>query len=72
MSLRWGVLSTADITDMLLGSGSDQEFVAVASRDLGRAQAWAGERPGPDRGEVYAAARERFRGLCPALRPLQV
>lgn len=44
MSLRWGILSTANITDALLGSGSDQEFVAVASRDAARAQAWAAER----------------------------
>jgi D-xylose 1-dehydrogenase (NADP+, D-xylono-1,5-lactone-forming) len=41
MSLRWGILSTADITSKLLDSGSDQEFVAVASRDQGRAQAYA-------------------------------
>jgi predicted dehydrogenase len=44
MSLRWGLLSTANITDKLLDSGSDQEFVAVGSRDLARAQAWAAER----------------------------
>ena len=43
MSLRWGILSTANITRKLLGSGHDQEFVAVGSRDLGRAQAFAGE-----------------------------
>ena len=36
--LRWGVLSTANITGALLGSGTDQEFVAVASRDAPRAQ----------------------------------
>ena len=42
--LRWGVLSTANITDALLGSGHDQEFVAVASRDADRARAWADER----------------------------
>jgi D-xylose 1-dehydrogenase (NADP+, D-xylono-1,5-lactone-forming) len=47
VSLRWGVLSTANITDKLLNSGSDQEFVAVASRDLARAQAWASERGVP-------------------------
>jgi xylose dehydrogenase (NAD/NADP) len=44
LSLRWGVLSTAAITDALLGSGHDQEFAAVGSRDLARAQAWAAER----------------------------
>ena len=43
MALRWGVLSTANITDKLLDSGTDQEFVAVGSRDLGRAQAFASE-----------------------------
>ena len=44
MALRWGILSTAHIADALLGSGSDQEFVAVASRDLERARAHARER----------------------------
>src|SRR4051812_3521933 len=44
MSLRWGVLSTASITDALLRSGHDQEFVAVGSRDLDRARTWAAER----------------------------
>ena len=43
MSLRWGILSTANITEKLLGSGHDQQFVAVGSRDLGRAQAFATE-----------------------------
>jgi predicted dehydrogenase len=43
LSLRWGILSTANITKKLLDSGHDQEFVAVGSRDLGRAQAFAGE-----------------------------
>ena len=43
MSLRWGILSTANITETLLGSGHDQQFVAVGSRDLGRAQAFASE-----------------------------
>ena len=33
MPLRWGILSTANITDKLLDSGTDQEFVAVGSRD---------------------------------------
>ena len=41
MSLRWGILSTANITKKLLGSGHDQQFVAVGSRDLGRAEAFA-------------------------------
>jgi predicted dehydrogenase len=44
LSLRWGILSTANITDKLLDSGSDQEFVAVGSRDLSRAQAYAREK----------------------------
>jgi predicted dehydrogenase len=44
MSLTWGVLSTAHITDALLHSGHDQEFVAVASRDRARAEAYASER----------------------------
>ena len=43
MSLRWGILSTANITDKLLDSGTDQEFVAVGSRDAGRAEAFARE-----------------------------
>jgi D-xylose 1-dehydrogenase (NADP+, D-xylono-1,5-lactone-forming) len=43
LSLRWGILSTANITKKLLGSGHDQEFVAVGSRDLSRAQAFARE-----------------------------
>jgi D-xylose 1-dehydrogenase (NADP+, D-xylono-1,5-lactone-forming) len=41
LSLRWGVLSTANITNKLLDSGHDQEFVAVASRDLARAETFA-------------------------------
>jgi xylose dehydrogenase (NAD/NADP) len=44
VSLRFGILSTAAITDALLHSGHDQEFAAVGSRDLARAEAWAGER----------------------------
>jgi D-xylose 1-dehydrogenase (NADP+, D-xylono-1,5-lactone-forming) len=44
MSLRWGILSTANITDKLLNSGTDQEFVAVASRDASRAREWANAR----------------------------
>jgi D-xylose 1-dehydrogenase (NADP+, D-xylono-1,5-lactone-forming) len=44
MALRWGILSTANITDKLLGSGTDQEFVAVGSRDAARAEAHAREK----------------------------
>ncbi|HEX8856142.1 MAG TPA: Gfo/Idh/MocA family oxidoreductase [Thermoleophilaceae bacterium] len=44
MSLRWGVLSTANITDKLLNSGHDQEFTAVASRNTSRAREWANAR----------------------------
>jgi D-xylose 1-dehydrogenase (NADP+, D-xylono-1,5-lactone-forming) len=43
MSLRWGLLSTARIADLVLGSGG-AEFVAVASRDAGRAEAYAREK----------------------------
>jgi D-xylose 1-dehydrogenase (NADP+, D-xylono-1,5-lactone-forming) len=41
VSLRWGILSTANITDKLLDSGTDQKFVAVGSRDGARAEAYA-------------------------------
>jgi D-xylose 1-dehydrogenase (NADP+, D-xylono-1,5-lactone-forming) len=41
--MRWGVLSTARITQKLLRSGTDHEFVAVASRSSARAQAYAAE-----------------------------
>jgi D-xylose 1-dehydrogenase (NADP+, D-xylono-1,5-lactone-forming) len=41
MALRWGILSTAEITNKLLASGTDQQFVAVGSRDAERARAWA-------------------------------
>jgi xylose dehydrogenase (NAD/NADP) len=44
MALRWGILSTANITDKLLDSGTDQEFVAVGSRDSARAEAYAREK----------------------------
>jgi D-xylose 1-dehydrogenase (NADP+, D-xylono-1,5-lactone-forming) len=44
MPLRWGILSTANITDKLLDSGTDQEFVAVGSRDGARAEAYAREK----------------------------
>jgi D-xylose 1-dehydrogenase (NADP+, D-xylono-1,5-lactone-forming) len=43
VSLRWGIISTANITRKLLDSGHDQEFVAVGSRDLARANAFASE-----------------------------
>jgi predicted dehydrogenase len=43
MSLRWGILSTARISTLLLQSGSGQQFVAVASRDLDRGRAFAAE-----------------------------
>jgi xylose dehydrogenase (NAD/NADP) len=43
LSLRWGILSTANITNKLLESGHDQEFVAVGSRDLARASTFAEE-----------------------------
>jgi D-xylose 1-dehydrogenase (NADP+, D-xylono-1,5-lactone-forming) len=42
MTLRWGLLSTADINGALLGSGHG-EFVAVASRSAERAEAYARE-----------------------------
>ena len=44
MALRWGILSTANITDKLLDSGTDQEFVAVGSRDGARAETYAREK----------------------------
>jgi xylose dehydrogenase (NAD/NADP) len=43
LSLSWGILSTAKITEKLLASGHDQEFVAVGSRDLDRAEGFAAE-----------------------------
>jgi predicted dehydrogenase len=42
VTLRWGILSTADISRALLGSGHG-EFVAVASRSGERAEAFARE-----------------------------
>src|ERR671938_1873634 len=42
MTLRWGILSTADISRALLASGHG-EFVAVASRSGERAEAFARE-----------------------------
>jgi D-xylose 1-dehydrogenase (NADP+, D-xylono-1,5-lactone-forming) len=44
MPLRWGILSTANITNKLLDSGTDQQFVAVGSRDGARAEAYAREK----------------------------
>jgi predicted dehydrogenase len=41
MSLRWGILSTAHITEKLLRSGTDATFAAVASRSPERARAFA-------------------------------
>ena len=46
-AVRWGFLSTANINDKLLPGAEaspDVELVAVASRDLGRAKAYARER----------------------------
>jgi predicted dehydrogenase len=44
--LRWGLVSTADINDALLGTTSpaSDRFVAVGSRSLQRAQAYAQEK----------------------------
>ena len=42
MTLRWGLLSTANINRALLGSGHGG-IVAVASRSAGRAEAYARE-----------------------------
>jgi predicted dehydrogenase len=55
MALRWGILSTANITDKLLDSGTDQEFVAVASRDAARAEAYAREKGIPRAHGSYEA-----------------
>lgn len=48
--LRWGVLSTAHIADALVRAinlSANGELAAVASRELGAAQAWASERGVP-------------------------
>jgi predicted dehydrogenase len=58
VSLRWGILSTANITDKLLESGSEQEFVAVASRDAERARAYADEKGIPRAHGSYEALLE--------------
>jgi D-xylose 1-dehydrogenase (NADP+, D-xylono-1,5-lactone-forming) len=52
--LRWGILSTARINDALLGAGA-ADVVAVASRDAGRAQAYAAERGIPRAHGSYEA-----------------
>jgi predicted dehydrogenase len=44
MTVRWGILSTARINDQILGGAAESdrvEIVAVASRDAGRAEAYA-------------------------------
>ena len=44
--IRWGILSTARIAEKLIGGArvaEDTEVVAVGSRNLARAQAFAGE-----------------------------
>ena len=69
MPLRWGILSTANITDKLLDSGTDQEFVAVASRDGARAEAYArreGHRARPRLLRGAARRSRRRRDLQPA------
>jgi D-xylose 1-dehydrogenase (NADP+, D-xylono-1,5-lactone-forming) len=46
-AVKWGFLSTANINDKLLpgaGASPDVDLVAVASRDAGRAEAYARER----------------------------
>ncbi len=48
--LRWGVLSTARIADAQVRAikmSSNSELMAIASRDLGTAQAWAKQREVP-------------------------
>src|SRR6185503_14949555 len=47
LEVKWGFLSTANINDKLLPGAEaspDVELAAVASRDLGRAEAYARER----------------------------
>jgi D-xylose 1-dehydrogenase (NADP+, D-xylono-1,5-lactone-forming) len=55
VSLRWGILSTANIANKLLDSGTDQEFVAVGSRDAARAEAYASEKGIPRAHGSYEA-----------------
>jgi xylose dehydrogenase (NAD/NADP) len=52
--LRWGILSTARINDALLGAHA-AEFVAVASRDRARAEAYAREKGIPRAHGSYEA-----------------
>jgi D-xylose 1-dehydrogenase (NADP+, D-xylono-1,5-lactone-forming) len=47
MTVRWGILSTARINDEIIGGAAESdrvEIVAVASRDAGRADAYAREK----------------------------
>jgi D-xylose 1-dehydrogenase (NADP+, D-xylono-1,5-lactone-forming) len=53
-ALRWGILSTANITRKLLESEGG-EFVAVASRSAGRAEAFAREHGIPRTHDSYEA-----------------
>ena len=53
--MRWGILSTARISEKLLRSGTDQEFFAVASRSQERAQAYAAEHGIPNAHGSYEA-----------------
>src|SRR5262245_39393342 len=56
--IRWGILSTARIAEKVIGGArvaSDAEIVAVGSRDLARAQAFAAEHGIPD---VYGSYEE--------------
>ena len=49
--LRWGVLSTARISDALVRAikmSSNGEVAAIASRDLGQAQTWAAKHDAPN------------------------
>ncbi len=48
--VRWGILGTAEIATKVVAGmhyAENTEVVAVASRDLGRAQAWADEQNVP-------------------------
>lgn len=47
MTVRWGILSTARINDEIIGGAAESdrvELLAVASRDAGRAEAYAREK----------------------------
>lgn len=57
-TLRWGLLSTANINREIVGGAAETdaaEIVAVASRDAGRAQAYAAERGIPTAHGSYEA-----------------